>query len=489
MLSSLLAEYIIQFDNDQSNKSSDFYMLAPKLYFEKTILTSDVLRDKCLKDLYDILRSHIKPLWNSSIIDEQFINSEASIQFIQAAKPYDSNSSLLITVLNSLLTNYQDTSLSIELLKEICFTNFIATQADNAAAKTMRTFIIDMTRLDPHIIRTYIDQTTDLLTSEYIKIVSANFDSVLSSYHIRVAALTAFCSVIEKLLLSDDLDDGQRKMRDNLLQILREHVSDFLFRQYIETFELDLYRLRVSTCAVRKDAVTLIMHMLLNNPYFVIDSTRAPFEERQTDAETKLDELCTELEKLNKNNHEEKKIEKEKLQFDDDEDKSINDENEIKVNNNQDGLRFMDLIEQANRHVVYLFNSFTLTDCKQVVDFLANLRHYRLVLPNIEQSLRLMKKITTEPITDALWKFYKASSDDNIGVIAGKILSFVVGNEVSSKLNHITDLIQAKEKNRRFVYISCLLLQLLATPKKAFHDLPDRQWTPMMESVFDIILN
>ncbi|CAF0981942.1 unnamed protein product [Rotaria sordida] len=39
-------------------------------------------------------------------------------------------------------------------------------------------------------------------------------------------------------------------------------------------------------------------------------------------------------------------------------------------------------------------------------------------------------------------------------------------NEVSSKLNHITDLIQAKEKNRRFVYISCLLLQLLATPKK-----------------------
>ncbi|CAF1479518.1 unnamed protein product [Rotaria sordida] len=385
--------------------------------------------DKCLKDLYDILRSHIKPLWNSSIIDEQFINSEASIQFIQAAKPYDSNSSLLITVLNSLLTNYQDTSLSIELLKEICFTNFIATQADNAAAKTMRTFIIDMTRLDPHIIRTYIDQTTDLLTSEYIKIVSANFDSVLSSYHIRVAALTAFCSVIEKLLLSDDLDDGQRKMRDNLLQILRvcfylflnkifilNFIRNMYLIQYIETFELDLYRLRVSTCAVRKDAVTLIMHMLLNNPYFVIDSTRAPFEERQTDAETKLDELCTELEKLNKNNHEEKKIEKEKLQFDDDdddEDKSINDENEIKVNNNQDGLRFMDLIEQANRHVVYLFNSFTLTDCKQVVDFFVNLRHYRLVLPNIEQSLRLMfsliwplDKSICKAITQTLVKIY-----------------------------------------------------------------------------------
>ncbi|CAF1001499.1 unnamed protein product [Rotaria sordida] len=478
MLSSLLAEYIIQFDNDQSNKSSDFYMLAPKLYFEKTILTSDVLRDKCLKDLYDILRSHIKPLWNSSIIDEQFINSEASIQFIQAAKPYDSNSSLLITVLNSLLTNYQDTSLSIELLKEICFTNFIATQADNAAAKTMRTFIIDMTRLDPHIIRTYIDQTTDLLTSEYIKIVSANFDSVLSSYHIRVAALTAFCSVIEKLLLSDDLDDGQRKMRDNLLQILRvcfylflnkifilNFIRNMYLIQYIETFELDLYRLRVSTCAVRKDAVTLIMHMLLNNPYFVIDSTRAPFEERQTDAETKLDELCTELEKLNKNNHEEKKIEKEKLQFDDDdddEDKSINDENEIKVNNNQDGLRFMDLIEQANRHVVYLFNSFTLTDCKQVVDFLANLRHYRLVLPNIEQSLRLMfsliwplDKSICKAITQTLVKIYFD--------VTPIVLPL---NEVSSKLNHITDLIQAKEKNRRFVYISCLLLQLLATPKK-----------------------
>jgi hypothetical protein len=44
-------------------------------------------------------------------------HSEASIQFIQAVKLYDSNSSLLVTVLNSLLIDYQDTSLAIELLK------------------------------------------------------------------------------------------------------------------------------------------------------------------------------------------------------------------------------------------------------------------------------------------------------------------------------------------------------------------------------------
>ncbi len=107
---------------------------------------------------------------------------EASIQFIQAVKLYDSNSSLLVTVLNSLLIDYQDTSLAIELLKfvqifcvvlkskssfrEICETNFVAAQADNASAKTMATFIIDMAKLDPHIIRTHIDQITDLLTAE-----------------------------------------------------------------------------------------------------------------------------------------------------------------------------------------------------------------------------------------------------------------------------------------------------------------------------------
>jgi hypothetical protein len=39
----------------------------------KSTLTSDVLRDKCLKGLCDILRSHIKPLWDSSLIDEQFV--------------------------------------------------------------------------------------------------------------------------------------------------------------------------------------------------------------------------------------------------------------------------------------------------------------------------------------------------------------------------------------------------------------------------------
>lgn len=88
-------------------------------------------------------------------------------------------------------------------------------------------------------------------------------------------------------------------------------------------------------------------------------------------------------------------------------------------------------------------------------------------------------------------------------------------NEINTKLNDITDLIQAKDKNHRFVHISCLLLQLAATPKKiengvrpkqfrlpkthrlfeslgniivsSFHDVSDRQWTPMMESAFDVI--
>jgi hypothetical protein len=36
MLSCLLAEYIIQFDNDQTNKSSNFDMPAPKVSFWNT---------------------------------------------------------------------------------------------------------------------------------------------------------------------------------------------------------------------------------------------------------------------------------------------------------------------------------------------------------------------------------------------------------------------------------------------------------------------
>jgi hypothetical protein len=316
-------------------------------------------------------------------------------------------------------------------------------------------------------------------------------------------------------------------MRDDLLQILREHVSDVTafvrqhclqlwtslvqqkkvpVRQYIRAFELGLDRLRDSACAVRKDAVTLVMNMVLNNPYFVVDSTRAQFEERQNDAEKRLSELHIELNKLNENPIEEKKP---SSSDDDDEDENENlqetltrvkiEEQIIRVEEivtlYKDGLHFMDLIEQANRHVVNLFNSPTLADCKQAVDFFVNLRHYRLVLPNIEQSLRLMfsliwsidksicesitqafvkiyfdvgptiprghiplhqaraiiralkgatfseelcfeeilkqlikgKKISTEAITEALWKFYKAPSDDNTDVIAGKILTFIVG--------------------------------------------------------------
>lgn len=57
-----------------------------------------------------------------------------------------------------------------------------------------------------------------------------------------------------------------------------------------------------------------------------------------------------------------------------------------------------------------------------------------------------------------------------ISLIKKNLFSFLLNhrNEVNTKLNDITDLIQAKEKNRRFVHISCLLLQLAATPKKVF---------------------
>ncbi|CAF5112334.1 unnamed protein product, partial [Rotaria sp. Silwood1] len=89
-------------------------------------------------------------------------------------------------------------------------------------------------------------------------------------------------------------------------------------------------------------------------------------------------------------------------------------------------------------------------------------------------------------------------------------------NEVNTKLNDITDIIQTKEKNHRFVHISCLLLQLAATPKKiendirpkqfrlpkthclfeilskiivsTFDDVFNQEWKPMLESTFDVIV-
>ena len=68
---------------------------------------------------------------NEERIFQSIVFVEASIQFIQAVKLYDSNSNLLITVLNSLLIDYQDTSLAIELLKFVsiflrhCLTNLL----------------------------------------------------------------------------------------------------------------------------------------------------------------------------------------------------------------------------------------------------------------------------------------------------------------------------------------------------------------------------
>ncbi|CAF1553514.1 unnamed protein product, partial [Rotaria sp. Silwood1] len=341
-------------------------------------------------------------------------------------------------------------------------------------------------------------------------------------------------------------------------------------KQYLRVFELGLDRLRDKACRVRKHAVTLVMHMILNNPYFVIDSTRAQIEKGQNDAKRKLVELRQELEKLNKNIKEDKKMEEKKSQSDDEdsgaEDKTIDEDNEMNVDNNQkketeenkesieeqimrveevvtfykDGFRFIDLIEQANQDVVNLFNSPTLADCIQAIDFFVNIRHYRLTWPNMEQILPITqafvkicfdlspiipqihiplyqahaiiralkdatfseelyfeeilkqlikeKKISTKAITEALWKLYKFPYDGNSDVIAGKILTFIVGNEVNTKLNDITDLIQTKEKNHRFVHISCLLLQLAATPKEIENGIRPKQFRlPKTHRLFEIL--
>ncbi|CAF3594752.1 unnamed protein product, partial [Rotaria sp. Silwood2] len=59
----------------------------------------------------------------------------------------------------------------------------------------------------------------------------------------------------------------------------------------------------------------------------------------------------------------------------------------------KDGLQFMDLIEQANGRVANLFNSRTSADFIQAIDFFVNLRHYRRTLPTMEQNLRLMFRL------------------------------------------------------------------------------------------------
>ncbi|CAF1174430.1 unnamed protein product [Rotaria sordida] len=48
------------------------------------------------------------------------------------------------------------------------------------------------------------------------------------------------------------------------------------------------------------------------------------------------------------------------------------------------------------------------------------------------------KKIATEPVTKALWKFYKAPSNDNTDVIADKILSFIIENGIKPKQFHLS---------------------------------------------------
>ncbi|CAF1230939.1 unnamed protein product [Rotaria sordida] len=165
-------------------------------------------------------------------------------------------------------------------------------------------------------------------------------------------------------------------------------------RQYIRAFELGLDRLRDSACAVRKDAITLIIYMVLNNPYLVMDSTRIQFEESLIRSLNKS--ICKAITQA----------------F-------------VKI--------YFDVVPTVSSPHI------SLHQVRAIIRALkGGMFSEELCFEEIFKQLIEGKKIATEPVTKALWKFYKAPSNDNTDVIADKILSFIIENGIKPKQFHLS---------------------------------------------------
>ncbi|CAF1452589.1 unnamed protein product [Didymodactylos carnosus] len=288
MLCCLLAEFTIRADSDNSQKVEE---LIPKTQKKgkkgdqsSDNFTNELLRDKCLKALGDVLRAHIRPLWEPSIIDEQFVKTVTKPCY-NLLRKQDVHKNAVIKE-------------NFPLIIAIMVDKF-GHARDSSAFKSMATFITQIAELDPKIIRTHIDLLLDLLTVDV--------------HHIRIAVLIAFAHVIDRELVPvDSLDDSAKKLRDELFRCLSDHVYDsnsyvrtnalqiwagliqgkkVPVKQLIQAFEFGLCRLRDAACPVRKEAVTLVMHVILSNPYFGIDVTHADLEEQRIKTEKELEEL------------------------------------------------------------------------------------------------------------------------------------------------------------------------------------------------------
>ncbi|NXV72163.1 CND1 protein, partial [Atlantisia rogersi] len=272
-------------------------------------------RERLLQLLIQLLQLDLRPLWNSMVVEEEFVslitgncyrileNPSIGLQKYRATREavthllavaltrYDHmfNATLKITqmlqhfehvapvfaqAVSLWATEYGLKSLVGELLREIGHKSPQDLVRDASGIKGFATFITDLAEQIP------------ALVLSHMSVILCHLDG--ESYMLRNAILSAMAEVLVQVLKGDQLEEAARGTRDQFLDTLQAHVCDingFVRSRVLQLFtrivrckalpltcfqsvvSLAIGRLKDKSVVVVKNAIQLLAAFLSNNPF------------------------------------------------------------------------------------------------------------------------------------------------------------------------------------------------------------------------------
>ncbi|KAG9471307.1 hypothetical protein GDO78_015246 [Eleutherodactylus coqui] len=272
-------------------------------------------RENVLQTITHLLQLDIRRLWSMSLIEEEFISMvtgccykmmenpsigalknkslwealshllgvavkrsndtlSVSVKVIQLLQHFEHLAPVLVHAVTLWATEYGMKSLVGEIMRKIGQKSCQDLSRESSAVKTLYTFITQLSEKIPAIMMPNISVLLDYLDGE--------------PYMMRNAVLTVIGEAVVRILSGDNLNELEKKTRDNFLDTLQEHIHDV--NVYVRSCVLQIYnrivqekalplsrfqsvvtlvvgRLFDKSVKVCKNAIQVLASFLANNPF------------------------------------------------------------------------------------------------------------------------------------------------------------------------------------------------------------------------------
>jgi len=275
----------------------------------------DVERNRCVTMLYNLVQLNINVLFDPPLVEEEVTNLIAntvfkilenpnlknqntrdsrlsiiqvlgtickkynytlscSLKFVQHLKHFDHLVSVFAQATEVMVRDFNCNAMVMELMREISRVDGKELARDTGGTNNYAKFLVEMTEKLPKNVLPCVSLLMVHLDGE--------------SYSMRKCVLGVLGEIVIKVLSSEDLDENNKDLRENFLDVLEDHMHDVssyvrtrvleiwdnlcegkcipLNRQH-RVLELAVGRLQDKSSLVRKIAVRLLTSMLNCNPY------------------------------------------------------------------------------------------------------------------------------------------------------------------------------------------------------------------------------